>query len=336
LSNVDIPVPVPLLTTLKRLTPQFAFDGVRGLRSRRADAAAARAVLHRCLGDIRLSFPKLTFRQARLVQTGFDHVIVIIDESFVFRFPLQEYYRVGLLCEVRLLQELQKTDTVLLPQYSFLPRSGLFGGYAMLEGRDLRPTLFRRLSRAEQEHAVAQVADFLSTLHSLPATVLTRPDGTIPSRQDDPRFSHCDFERRGPYMAGRIDRRLIDAMACFFAAWSDESDVAQRVVHGDLVQNHMLLDRDNRVGILDFGEASLGDPAWDFAILGSYAPWVGPFMLARYKLAAQSPGLLERATRQAVRFWSERLFYRLNSSYRAERISEISAMLWVSLEQAGI
>ncbi len=323
------------LKHLKRVTPQFAFDLVRGVRSGRAKAMSDRALLDQCLADIRHCFPELAFGQARLAQTGFDHAVIVLDNAYVFRFPRHEYYRTGLLCEIRLLSALQKASTVCLPEYRFLPRSGKFGGYQMLQGRDLRPSLFRQLSRPTQENVVVQVADFLSTLHALPATILARPDGTIPDRQGDPRFSDCDFERRLPYFQGRVDRQLVNAMARFFATPNAPTPTVQCVVHGDLVQNHLLLDLHNRIGVLDFGEAGLGDPAWDFAILSSYAPWVGGCMLARYSLAAQSPGLLERAARQAVRFWSERLFYRLNSSYRSEAISEISTMLWASLKRAG-
>ena len=63
---------------------------------------------------------------------------------------------------------------------------------------------------------------------------------------------------------------------------------ALAVIHGDFTDDHILLESvDGRLaGVIDFTDACLGDPAYDFAFLWAYGPWV-PERVAR----AHGPGV---------------------------------------------
>jgi aminoglycoside phosphotransferase (APT) family kinase protein len=81
------------------------------------------------------------------------------------------------------------------------------------------------------------------------------------------------------------------------------------MVHGDIDDHHVLLDRRTaKLGIIDFGDAALGDPAADFAFLFSLPPWAAEHALARYAFLAGDPGLPERAMSHSVRFAIGRLW----------------------------
>jgi aminoglycoside phosphotransferase (APT) family kinase protein len=129
---------------------------------------------------------------------------------------------------------------------------------------------------------------------------------------------------------------LLASARRFFDAFGAPEPSPTKTVHSDLLPQHMLVDGAGRVGVIDFGDVGPGDPAWDFAVLGSYAPWVGPELLSRYRLADNDEGLLERAARQAVRFWFVRLGQRLSSRHRSESVAGIAAMLRAALERAGV
>ncbi len=58
------------------------------------------------------------------------------------------------------------------------------------------------------------------------------------------------------------------------------------IIHGDFTDDHILIDIDNkRLGFIDFGDVSIGDPAFDFA--GLYISYGKEFMveiLSNYEL----------------------------------------------------
>jgi aminoglycoside 2''-phosphotransferase len=323
-----------LMLKIKRLLPQAAFDAVRQVRGYRQTSAAARAQLTNCVRQIRGSFPELRFRRASLVDTGSENVVVNLDDQYMFRFPRRPH-RSDLLREIRLLQWIQGRTAVRVPEYRFVPASGDFAGYAMVGGRELQPKLFRRLDLRSQEAIVLQIADFFRLFHAAPAEAPAAPDESAPALGDQARFSHCDFALLRDFVAARVDPSLISSTAHFFAAFGRSEVSTRRVVHGDLLPNHVLLDDAGNVGIIDFGDAALGDPAWDFAVIGSYAPWIGPLLMSHYPFAPDDPELLARAARQAVRYWFERLVQRLNSHHTSESLGEICDSLRSAIDRVG-
>jgi aminoglycoside 2''-phosphotransferase len=323
------------ITAIKRLTPQFAFDLVRLAASHREEAANASLMLRQYTDDIRAEFPNFAFGSARLISSGFHYVVVRLDDAHIFRFPRSDSDRLDLVYEMRLLGRLSGKTCARIPDYRFVSPTKGFGGYEAIWGAELRMGVFRGLQRRRQEDVLVQIAGLVNELHGLPPRLVGGPDGQAPDRRSLARFSHCEFAERVAFMSERVSASLLAATERFFAAHGGPAEGKTRMVHGDLVSNHMLLDSDGRLGVIDFGGAGLGDPAWDFAVLGSYAPWVGPFLLAHYNHASGDGSLLDRARVQAVRYWFDRLFFRLISRHRSDRLGEISAMLRSSLASVG-
>ncbi|HLI67236.1 MAG TPA: aminoglycoside phosphotransferase family protein [Caulobacteraceae bacterium] len=319
------------MVAVKRLLPQAAFDIVRAVSHGRGRSQGAREELRRRADQVRAAFPDLPFRRARLVDTGAENVVIVLDGRYVFRFPRPG--RGGdLLDEIRLLKSIERGAGVRVPDYRFTEPSGALAGYPMVGGRELQPALFRRLERRSQEAIVAQIGDFLNLLHAQPAPA----NRAALALRRQAQFSDCEFAQVYDFLQARIPSPLLASARRFFDAFGAPEPSPTKTVHSDLLPQHMLVDGAGRVGVIDFGDVGPGDPAWDFAVLGSYAPWVGPELLSRYRLAENDEGLLERAARQAVRFWFVRLVQRLSSRHRSESVAGIAAMLRAALERAGV
>ncbi len=132
----------------------------------------------------------------------------------------------------------------------------------------------------------ARLGRLLAELHSLPPSgsgpLEDRVDvfrGQVPSPRDGVALRWCwarcwPFDgsplEAHPLSAARPDvaRRLGRLTGEFLDA---ASGPRQSVVHSDLHREHLLADADgNLTGVLDFGDAFVGAPAWDFALLRWY------------------------------------------------------------------
>ena len=84
---------------------------------------------------------------------------------------------------------------------------------------------------------------------------------------------------------------------------------AATVIHGDLTEDHILLDprRGSIAGVIDFADAAIGDPAQDFAFLWSYGDWVAKCAVDHYARADGS--LLERSRRHYLKYAAHRIYY---------------------------
>jgi aminoglycoside 2''-phosphotransferase len=290
----------------------------------------ARKIRRSCIESIRAAFPEIRFKRVELILSGFDHVVVVLDDAWVFRFPQTEFYRANLTREVAILRVLSASACVRIPDYRHVAPSNAFGGYALVRGRELTPRLFHSLDRDAQCSALRQISGFLGAMHGLPPSLLEGPDGTGQGWLEHQRFSRSELEG----CSDSLDGWSKDALKRFFRVHGQAPQGRQCVTHTALKPDHVLLSRqDGRVGIIDFADVALGDPAWDFAIIGSYDDWVCPYMIEHYAFAAEDPDLLERSRQQAVRFWGRRLYRRVQGINTRGRVSDIAAMLRSSLER---
>src|SRR5690606_6897157 len=273
----------------------------------------ARAKLASFVARIRETFPDLKFSRAKLFDEGHDNSAVILDATWVFRFPKHEASRISFPYELRLLEALKQNTSVAVPDYRYVAPGSAFGGYRMLPGDVMRPSRFQALGRTDQEAVLLQIADLLSAIHALPPALLQRPDGSIPSYWVDPRFSHGWFQERKELFASVVDPDLVDAMARFYELPSPK-DPPSKLIHGDIQENHILLPKGGRqIGVIDF-DLRLGAPAWDFGALWAWGDWAPRFVFQHYAFAAEDPDLLERSRLQSVRYWVERLYWRIQGA----------------------
>jgi aminoglycoside phosphotransferase (APT) family kinase protein len=249
-------------------------------------------------------FPALRPARAAFVDQGWDSETYAVNGEWIVRFPKREDVVPSQTLERTLLAVLAPRLPVPIPVPSLLGEPCAefpfpFLGYRRLEGVqavDLRP------SDVDGEALARRLAAFVTALHAVPAAeaialgVPERP----PRDPLDARDRHARVWRE---VRGAVPAALAARGDAFFAAPPPpEAAFPLRLTHADVTYDHVLLTPDGRdvAGVIDWGDVSVGDPAWDFAGL---LAWFGePFarrVLDRYGVPAD-PGLLGRIRRGAV------------------------------------
>jgi aminoglycoside phosphotransferase (APT) family kinase protein len=265
---------------------------------------------------IRAEFPQLGFCRAILNDDGEDHAVVILDDARVFRFPRTAECASYAARERRLLEQLRHTSSLPMPEYRWVSVAGDFAGYPMIPGRPLSEALFAGLSRDVQEQVLGEIGGFLARLHRLPASLVTSQNtatGTAWSGADYVRRYRGRRER----IASTLPRKLLVRIDRFFESLPEIVDRAPPVlIHGDLSEDHILLapHGDRLGGVIDFTDAGVGDPAFDFTFLWAYGDW-GPACAAlAYGGGDATSEIVARSRWWFIRYSIDRIWWNLSGA----------------------
>lgn len=294
------------------------------------DAAADIVCCDRLAGMVTSAFPTLSITDRRLEQSGGDHVVLIIDEHLAFRFPREAARTLEF--EIKVLEHLRRRSDVPVPTYEYVGPAYSFGGYALIHGAALTPHRFAGFSGQEQAEIMQSVAALLSELHGL------SPAAIAPLQQWPRPWTARECADRGlteylPRLAGRLPDQA-GRIGTFYARYREMEAPAPVIVHGDLVCEHLLVDRTSGclTGVIDFGDVALGDPAQDFAGLWSYGSAAAAQAVQSYRSAASDPGLLDRSRQHFIRYRLDHLLGRIpigNSHDLHQVVTDIEAVLSV-------
>ncbi|MFC2038041.1 phosphotransferase family protein [Chloroflexota bacterium] len=254
------------------------------------DVERYRQILHLC-------FPQLTMSSIKFLGGGTFRVFEVngdrtSQQALIFRFPHGGAGGGLLQRERQVCNGLGPSLPIAIPRYDYFSEScPLFdrpvAGYPRLPGVALQDCT---LDGAAQGKAAEQLGGFLSTLHSLPvegfwANLLPSP--TPIQLRDRQRALYAEVQRYAFPSLSAQKRAWIETLFEPFLAEEANWQFETALVHGDLDSSNILYDpmQHSIVGILDFEETSLGDPAWDFCVLlAEYGSDFLQDMLAAYRL----------------------------------------------------
>lgn len=227
------------------------------------------------------------------IDDGYDFEVAIVDDDWVFRFPRRSQVEEALEAEITLLPAIAHALPVDVPSFEHVSRNPLFVGYRIIRGEPL------------VDEDADGVLSFLEALHALdPSGLPLEPYDWVGAY----RRQCAEFER---LVFPVLDKDLRAPAARLFADAETLVDFEPALVHADLGPEHLLV-RDGRLaGVIDWGDARLGDPALDYAWLlnGPFANWdvdpdlrrrarfyhrLGPWYEAHYGLFTNQPAHVER------------------------------------------
>jgi aminoglycoside 2''-phosphotransferase len=258
-------------------------------------AEAYRAVITAC-------FPELAITSCVIHSQGWDSVAVLVDDTFIFRFPKRPDVEPQYRAEARLLPQLAATLSVAVPHFEFIWPGGpaypqSFVGYRMIAGQPLDAALLRTL---QAEPLAKQLGRAIGELHRFPTKQAAQAGvrgGDVQQWRDEYRAL---YERIQAQVFPLLSTAARERCAARFEAFLQNKayfQFAPTLIHRDLNAEHILVDpaRNAVSGIIDWGDAAIGDKAIDFT--GLYAELDREFMdqvLAHYDAAGDST-LRERA-----------------------------------------
>ena len=246
------------------------------------------------LGAIRTAFGTLAWDSAQRIDEGWDHVVVICrgctgadalgHTDLVFRFPTDSQALAQLPREVAVLEHVATRVEAAIPRYTHVPDGVGFAGYPLVRGDRLTPGVLRGLPPTERTTVAGQLGALLATLHGMDTG--TPPLELIPHSYQPENLDFVrgivenDLPARFTDDEMRAAREICDEVAAL------QSTLLPRVfLHNDVYERHLYWDRGQgpgRLGLIDFTDMCLGDPAVDFAELYEYGPRFVDEVLAHY------------------------------------------------------
>ncbi len=220
------------------------------------------------LKRIKGSFPDIGWGSYVYIDEGWDHEVIILDNKLVFRFPNDAQY--SLKNETEVLKNLKSLVPLAIPDYSFIAPDFSFVGYKLIAGQVLSKEFFDSLSVDSRTEIAKQLAGFLSALHKIP---LDSPYLSLVEKASMRQFQNEVRQQTTEYLKpvlGSQDLSLvmeiIEKIDLLLA-----KPLPSVFLHGDVYSRHLLWDTDtNKLGIIDFSDMYIGDPAYDFAELHEY------------------------------------------------------------------
>lgn len=202
-------------------------------------------------------FPALEFHAVRIVEDGWDSLVVELDEEWIVRFPRRREVEEWVEREIRLLPILAKTLPVAVPTFELVAGNGVVCvGYRKLAGSPASPDA--------GELAGEDIGRVLAALHRFPferARAIGVPFFDPAAWRE--RFATLgDVFRRRVYPLLRAEERVRSEIVF---ARIPELDFPPVLVHGDLGPEHILCQDGRLAGVIDWSDARIGDAALDFA-----------------------------------------------------------------------
>jgi aminoglycoside 2''-phosphotransferase len=261
-----------------------------------------------CKRRIQHAFPQIDLHTLTPVHTGWDSFVLDVNGEYIFRFPLREDVATSLGKEIVLLPELAQVLSVQVPRFewvSSMPAEGEFcfvgypkiGGVALNREISASPLIARQLGR------------ILTELHAFSVKRAIR----LGVRGGDIASWRCQYEEfytwARQHALPLLGEPVRSKAICLWEWFLDEVQAFRFplvLIHGDLAEEHILCDDRRRevVGIIDWGDAVIGDPAMDFVgLYGSGGRDLVERVLGTYQ---GDPG---------TGFWERVLFYEAISPF---------------------
>ncbi len=269
-------------------------------------------------------FPDLSFNSVELVNHGDDHAVLILDKKRIVRFPKNAQYQESFKQELKLLQTLIEKGLP-VPFYDYVASNSHFGSYRFIDGTELRLETFNTLSQTSLEALIKDIAHFLSGLHSIPLDTIEISEHKERWDSDEIwKYTDRYFNERRKIIENHVSSSLLAELDQFFNNLKEMKSSVRRIIHDDLSDDHILVKPDGTLaGIIDFGDANIGDPAFDFFYFWNYEDSLAHKVYKNYKFKDDTE-LLNRSYWHFVRFLADELFkaYRDNKNERALSITK--------------
>jgi aminoglycoside phosphotransferase (APT) family kinase protein len=188
---------------------------------------------------------------------GWDYRVLVVDDSWVVRWPRHALAVEEIGREVALLPALAPFLPVGVPRFEYVSREPWLVVYRLIRGAPL------------VDEDSDGVRAFLDALHAVDveAVSASRPDWLGTYRDQAEEFRRVVLPLLDPDERSRGEALLAETETL--------TGFRPALTHSDLGPEHLLVRDEKLVGVIDWGDARIGDPAIDYAWLlnGPFPGW---------------------------------------------------------------
>lgn len=226
---------------------------------------------------VRERWPELDVATLEPVGGGWDCFTYLADGGWVFQFPRRARAADGLRRQHAFLPELALEVSAAVPVPERWSDDPVCLGYRAIEGVPVDDAFLT----GDADLLPERLGRFLYDLHMVPVEYLGLRPGDPRAWRDGFGELFADLRARALPLLDPRSRTTAEAMFESFLA--SPPGFATAFHHGDLGPEHILrTPRGDLAGVIDWGEAKVGDPAMDFAWILFAHPDIGERALAAY------------------------------------------------------
>lgn len=195
---------------------------------------------------------------------GFDSIAYFVNDEYIFKHSKHDEARINLKKEIRVLNYLKGKITLQIPDIEYYSEEYSVCGYKEIKGNKLSPGIYKGLSDDEKDMLAQDIALFLREMHSIP---LPDIDGLELHVIDDYR---SDYETLRKMIYDKIPDKSKEYIDDLYKRILNDERISQYVkalCHNDLSCNHIIIQNNKAVGIIDFGDVAITDRDKDFVYL---------------------------------------------------------------------
>jgi aminoglycoside 2''-phosphotransferase len=221
-------------------------------------------------------FPNIPIHSIEtILNDGLRNDIIIINNEITVRIAKDDYSKTLLENECRVINLIKQKTNIPVPDMKTLEYGAVY--YPYIHGVPLFRHKLLHMDEQKQNAVMRKLGEYMRQLHQIPFSVVKEHDISVsPASSEDYR----DIYERLKTGYEKIKRELYPHMrtytrSCVDAAFKGLENgenwfqYSPCLIHADIALEHIILDEkyENIVGIIDFGNAGTGDPAFDLGIL---------------------------------------------------------------------
>ncbi len=195
---------------------------------------------------------------------GYDSIAYLVNNEYIFKQSKHNIAKINLKREIQVLNYLKGKITLQIPNIEYYSEKYSVCGYKEIKGNKLTPSIYRNLSGDEKDMLAQDIALFLRELHSI-----TLPD--IEGLESDIMDDYCsDYDTLRETIYDKIPDKSKEYIDSLYKRIFDDKRISQydkAICHNDLSCNHIIMQNNRVVGIIDFGDAAITDIDRDFIYL---------------------------------------------------------------------
>lgn len=195
---------------------------------------------------------------------GLDSTAYLVNNEYIFKQSKHDEARNNLKREIRVLNYLKGKITLQIPDIEYYSQEYSVCGYKEIKGNKLSPDIYNSFSDDEKDTLAQDIALFLREMHAIP---LPDIDGLELHVIDDYR---SDYETLREKVYDKIPDKSKKQIDDLYKRILNDKRISQydkALCHNDLSCNHILIQDNKAVGIIDFGDAAVTDRDKDFVYL---------------------------------------------------------------------